>query len=181
MKNVLLTLCLFILSLSVFSQKQKTSKGPVFKDFGDVYRIKDPDLLLDKHKVYSVIFDVYSDAKNNDEINPSINTVARFINMHIQNEIDLKDLEIVLVLHGKATKNALNNTSYYKKYAINNPNSKILAALNKADVKTYVCAQSLTYHGFDKKDLSINVELSLSALTALVYYQTKGYQLITFN
>ncbi len=180
MKNICLIFCVFIITFSGFSQT-KTTKGPVFKNFGNVYKIKNPDLLLEKNIVYKIIFDVYTDEDNLKEINPNINTVARFINMHAQNGIKLKDMEIVLVLHSDAIKNALNDVSFKKKYKLENPNSKLLAALKKADVKIYICAQSLTYQGFDKKDLSKNVEMSLSALTALVYYQTKGYQLITFN
>ncbi|MEN8125585.1 MAG: DsrE family protein [Bacteroidota bacterium] len=180
MKNVISTICVFIITFSVSSQV-KTIKGPVFKDFGNVYKIKNPDLLLEKNKIYKVIFDVYTDVDDINEINPSINTVARFINMHAQNGVKLKDMEIVLVLHGKAIKNALNDGSFKKKYKISNPNAKLLTALKKADVKTYVCAQSLIHKGYHKNDLSNDVELSLSALTALVYYQDKGYQLITFN
>ncbi len=180
MKNIGLIICIFIITFPGFSQ-ENTSKGPIFKNFGNVYKIKNPDLLLEKNKVYKIIFDVYTDGDILKEINPNINTVARFMNMHAQNGIKLKNMEIVLVLHGDAIKNALNNASFKKKYQLENPNSKLLAALKKADVKTYVCAQSLTYQGFDKKDLSKNVEMSLSALTALVYYQTKGFQLITFN
>ena len=180
MKNVFLTFCVFSIGFSIFSQEE-ISKGPILKEFGNVYEIENPDLLLENNKTYKVIFDVYTNGENIEKINPSINTVARFINMHAQTGIKLKDMEIVLVLHGKATKNVLNDDAFMKKYKTENPNSKLIAALKEVGVKTYVCGQSLTYHGFQKNDLSKNVGMSLSALTALVYYQTKGYQLISFN
>ena len=180
MKNVILTFCVFSISFSIFSQ-EIISKGPIFEDFGQVYKVENPDLLLDKNKTYEVIFDIYTDGENIEAINPSINTVARYINMHAQYGVKLEDMKIVLVLHGKATKNVLNDASFMKKYKTANPNLKLIAALKKVGVKTYVCGQSLTYHGFNKNDLSTNAEMSLSALTALVYYQTNGYQLISFN
>lgn len=159
-----------------YGQENKTVSGSIIKDFGKVYKIKNPDLLLDKNKKYKVIFDVYIDGKSNKKQNASINTVARFLNMHAKNDID-----IVLILHGAATKNALSGKAFQKEFKINNPNTELIKALAKADVKVFVCAQSFAHRNYNKNDLSKNIKLSLSALTALVHYQTEGYQLITFN
>lgn len=177
-----ISLCFAVLYLTIsYSQENKTTKGPVIKDFGQVYKIKNPDLLLDKNKKYKVIFDVYTDGKSNKKQNASINTVARFLNMHAQNNIKTQNLDIVLVLHGAATKNALSDKAFQREFKIDNPNTKLIKALNKAEVKIYVCGQSFAHKGYERSDLSKNIALSLSALTALVYYQTEGYQLITFN
>ncbi len=166
---------------NIYSQESKTKSGPVIKDFGGVYKINKPDLLLEKNKKYKVIFDVYTDGKNNKKLNSSINTIARFLNMHAQNNIKPEYLDIVLVLHGAATKNALSDDAFKKEFKIKNPNTELIKALKKADVKIYVCGQSFAYKGYQKKDMSKNIKLSLSALTALVEYQSQGYQLITFN
>ncbi len=177
-----ISLCFAVLYLTIsHGQENKTIKGSVIKDFGQVYKIKTPDLLLDKNKKYKVIFDVYTDEKNKKKQNTSINTVARFLNMHALNNIKTQNLDIVLVLHGAATKNALSDKSFQREFKINNPNTKLIKALHKANVKIYVCGQSFAHKGYQKRDLSKNVTLSLSALTALIYYQTEGYQLITFN
>ena len=181
MRNYI-TLCLtFFYAIIIYSQENKTYKGPVIKDFGQVYKIKKPDLLLDKNKKYKVIFDVYSDGKHKKDINASINTVARFLNMHAQNNIDPKNLDIVLILHGAATKNVLTDKAFKREFNIDNPNTDLIKALNKENVKIYICGQSFAYKGYKISDLSSNVKLSLSALTALIKYQSEGYQLITFN
>lgn len=179
-KNIFLFLA-FICVTTSYSQKNKPINGPVIKEFGQVYKINNPDLLLEKNKTYKVIFDVYTDGKNNKKLNASINTVARFLNMHAQNKTAAENLDIVLVLHGAATKNALSDKAFQKKFNIKNPNTALISALNKAEVKIYVCGQSFAYKGYDKNDLSKDIKLSLSALTALVHYQSLGYQLITFN
>ncbi len=88
---------------------------------------------------------------------------------------------MVLVLHGKATKNALSNKAYREKFKVNNPNAPLISALVKANVKVYVCGQSLAYSGYTKQELHTDVQHALSALTTLVYYQNLNYQLITFN
>lgn len=179
-KNILLIILSLFITNS-YSQENKTYKGPVIKEFGQVYKIKNPDLLLDKNKKYKVIFDVYSDGENIKEINASINTVARFLNMHAQNNIDPKNLNIILVLHGTATKNVLTDKAFKREFHVSNPNTDLIKALKKENVRFFVCGQSFAHKGYKKNDLSSNVKLSLSALTALVKYQSEGYQLITFN
>ena len=181
MRNfITLFLTLFYITI-IYSQENKTYKGPVIKDFGQTYKIKKPDLLLDKDQKYKVIFDVYSDGGNKKEINASINTVARFLNMHAQHNIDSKNLNIILGLHGAATKNVLTDKAFKREFHVSNPNTDLIKALKKENIQIYVCGQSFAYKGYKKNDLSSNVKLSLSALTALVKYQSEGYQLITFN
>jgi len=90
-------------------------------------------------------------------------------------------MELVIVLHGAATKNSLSDQAFNKAYKKNNPNSGLMTALKDKNVKIYVCGQSLLSKGYNAGDVSEDVEVSLSALTALVKYQTEGYQLINFN
>jgi len=181
MKSFLFSLFVIAFVTINYSQENKTNPTTKIKDFGETYQIAQPDLLLDKNTKYKVIFDIYTDAGGEKKTNASINTVARFINMHVENGIDPKNLDIVVVLHGAATKNSLSNKAYQEKYKIDNPNSKLIEALTDDDVKVYVCGQSFAHKKYIKGELSENVKMSLSALTALVYYQSKGYQLITFN
>lgn len=174
MKIRILILVTIFISLSIQAQNS-------VKDFGKIFPVEKPDLLLEKNKVYKVIFDVFKDSKKKSKKNPSIITVARYINMHLQQGLSLENLKIALVLHGAATKNALNDKSYQKKYGKENPNLALLHALKQANVDIFVCGQSLYAKGFKQADTSIDVKVSLSALTALVHYQSEGYHQINFN
>jgi intracellular sulfur oxidation DsrE/DsrF family protein len=176
MKKRLLLFIAFTISVQIQAQKKAT-----VADFGKVFQIEKPDLLLQKNKTYKVVFDVYTDGKKKSKKNSSIVTVARFINMHVQQGVPISNLKVALVLHGSATKNALNDTSYLEKYGKENPNSELLSALKQANVDIFVCGQSLYSKGYKKENISKDVQLSLSALTALVHYQSNGYQLINFN
>jgi len=164
-----------------FGQKNKTKTGPVFEDFGAVYAIEDADLLLDTDKNYKVIFDVYTDDKKVENMNPLINTVARFMNMHAQNGLTASQMDIVVVLHGAATKNALTEKAFKKEFKTKHPNAELIEALVEKNVKFYLCGQSMKSKGYESKHISENVKISLSALTALVKYQSEGFQLINFN
>lgn len=181
MKYFLFFLTSIIYITNGYSQKIKTKSGPVFEEFGGVYVIEDADLLLDTDKHYKVIFDVYSDEKKASLMNPLVNTVARFMNMHAQNGVSEDQMEVVLVLHGAATKNALSEKAFKKKFKTKHPNAELISELVRKNVKVYVCGQSVASKGFESKDISDDVKISLSALTALVKYQSDGYQLINFN
>jgi len=176
MKNTHLLLITFALTLQIQAQKTKT-----IEDFGKVFKIEKPDLVLQKDKLYKVVFDVFTDVKKKSKKNSSIVTVARYIQMHVQQGVPTKNLKVALVLHGAATKNALNDAAYLEKYGKENPNSALLHALKQANVDIFVCGQSLYAKGYKKEHTSKDVLVSLSALTALVHFQTAGYQQINFN
>ena len=176
MKNKIILLIIIAFSLQAHSQHKKTTA-----DFGKVFTIENPDLLLKKDKMYKVIFDVFKDSKKKSKKNPSIVTVARYIQMHTQQGVPADNLKIALVLHGAATKNALNNSSYQNKYGKDNPNLALLSALKQANVDIFVCGQSLYAKGYKETNTSKDVQVSLSALTALVHFQSEGYHQINFN
>ena len=115
------------------------------------------------------------------EINPLLNTVARFLNMHGQTGMKKEQFSIVVIMHGAGAKNALNEEAYLKKFGRTNPNAELLKALDSVGVNLYICGQSFYSRGFSPADLAEPVKLSLSAMTALVHFQKEGYQLINFN
>lgn len=120
-------------------------------------------------------------ARKEKKINPLLNTVARYLNMHAQKGIALENMKTVVVLHGSATQNVLNDAAYQKKFNRKNPNTALIAALKEAKVELFVCGQSFIAHTHSLSEKSTDVKLALSALTVLVNYQHKGYQLINFN
>ncbi len=160
---------------------QQTRMGPILDEFGGVFTIPEPDLLLSKDRTYKVLFDIYTDQGGKSEINPLLNTVARFLNMHGQNGLSKEQMKVVVILHGAGAKNALNDEAYEKKFHRSNPNTELLKALDSVGVNIYVCGQSMYSRGFSPADLAESVKLSLSAMTALVHFQEEGYQLINFN
>lgn len=181
MKKIVLTTVLFMCFILINAQSDKPKTGPIVDDYGSSYKVKKADLTLDTGKEYKVIFDVFTDNSKEGKVNPLINTVARYLNMHANQGVKAKNMKVALILHGRATKSALSDKAYEKKYATTNPNAELIKALKKADVEIYVCAQSFLFNGFNLDDVSDDIEVSLSALTALVEYQSNGYQIVNFN
>jgi len=180
MKKILFLL-IFISSISVNAQKTAAKKGQIINNFGKVFQIENPDLLLEKDKEYKVIFDVYTDASKGEKINPLLNTVARYLNMHAQQGVSKENMKVVVIMHGAAARSTLNNDAYQNQFNVENPNNELLKALKGANVELFVCGQSYMARGFEIKDKSENIKIALSALTALTKYQSDGYQLINFN
>jgi len=180
MKNSMVILLLVSL-FSMEAQEISIKTGPIIENFGKVYQVKNPDLLLQTDVNYKVIFDIYTDKSKDIAKNPLLNTVARYLNMHAQQGVSLENMSVVVILHGSATKNVLSDVAYKEHYQTNNPNSLLIQELRKANVDIYVCGQSFIANGFKVKEKSSDVKLALSALTALVEFQNNGFQIINFN
>lgn len=154
------------------------TKGPVFKDYGAVYEITDLTVPLTKDFRYKVLFDIYKGPESDDKINRNIESVARFINMHVRHGVELKNIDIAVILHGRATRAGLTNKAYEQRYLVKNPTLDLIAQLEAKGVKFYQCGQSAYYQNITTNDLSTHVGMALSAMTMLTELQTQGYQLI---
>ena len=152
--------------------------GPIFKDYGPVYNIKDLTVPLKSNFKYKVLFDISKGPDENDSLNRPIESVARFINMHVLHGVKLQDIDIAVVLHGKASRAGLNHEAYEQRYLVNNPNIDLINKLAAKGVKFYQCGQSAYYQQIKTSDLIPEVGMALSALTMLTQLQTDGYQLI---
>lgn len=181
MKNYLAFIILSFTIGTSTAQSEKPITGPIIENYGAAFEIQKADLTLDKNTEYKVIFDVFTDNSKDGDVNPLINTVARYLNMHAKQGVPLKNMKVALILHGSATKSALSNVAFEKKYSTKNPNAELIEVLKNANVEVFVCGQSFLFNGFNLEDVSENVKVSLSALTALVAYQNNGYQIINFN
>jgi len=158
--------------------QQIPSAGPLIRDFGKVYDVPNTAKLPQKDKVHRVIFDVSDSPGNTKQINASIETLARFLNMHARAGIPRENLKLALVLHGAAAKDSLNHEAYEARFGVENPNLELLEALANARVQVYLCGQTAKHRGIGADDLTRPVEMALSAMTALVVLQEQGYQLI---
>ena len=177
MKKIVITTLFFMCFVIIKAQSNKPKTGPIIDNYGVSYSIKKADLKLKKDKVYKVIFDIYTDNSKKGKVNPLLSTVARYLNMHGQQGIKAKNMKVAVILHGDATKSALSNKAYEKKYAIKNPNAELIEALQKENVEIYVCGQSFLFSKFDLDNVSENVKVSLSALTALVNIKVMAIKL----
>jgi intracellular sulfur oxidation DsrE/DsrF family protein len=152
--------------------------GPLIEDFGKT-AIVDTDVAIDKNHVLNVAFDVGKQSETG-EINRSFDSLARFLNMHVRAGLKPENINLALVVHGKAAYDLLSNKAYDSRFLGDNPNQALLAALLANDVDIYLCGQTAAYYDIKNSDLQKGVSMALSAMTAHALLQQQGYTLNPF-
>ena len=180
-KSFITTLCCCLLLVAAGnSYAEKPTKGPVFTDYGPVYKIDDLTTPLTEGLHYKILFDISKTGETEDQLNRNIESVARFINMHVLHGTKLENIEVAVVLHGKSTRDGLTHAAYEEKYLVKNPTLDLINQLHAKGVKFYQCGQSAYYQNINAEDLSEDVNMALSALTMLTELQADGYSLISW-
>ncbi len=173
-------LFLMVAALPTLVSSQEKKSGPMITDYGEVWNIDQPDFKTDTSKTFKAVFDVMNSPEDVSQVNASIETAARFLNMHAQAGVPLNQLKVALVVHNKASKDLSNSKSYKAKFGVDNPNEKLIRELMEAGADVIFCGQSSMSRGFPKEDLIDGVQISLSAMTALIQLQDDNYRLIKF-
>ena len=174
-KWILLVITLLIPSVVLTAEP---SKGPLIKHFGPVFDVPQATLKLDTKEPLRVVFDVGAAPDDKAQLNRRIESVARYMNMHARAGYAAEQMDIAVVLHGTASWNALSDEAYRKRFGEANPNTALIQALRDNDVDFWLCGQSAGFNGINNTELSTEIGLSLSAMTALQQLQTSGYALI---
>jgi intracellular sulfur oxidation DsrE/DsrF family protein len=183
MRHTLLRTSFFwLFTIGIFANclAQSKQSGPVIEEFGKVWRIENTDFKVDTTKTYKAVFDIMNSPEDVSQRNASLETAARFLNMHAQSGVPSEQLKVALVVHNKASKDVITSEAYQRKYKVENPNEKLLQDLMAAGAQVIFCGQSSSSRGFPKEELIDGVQLSLSAMTALIQLQDENYRLIKF-
>jgi intracellular sulfur oxidation DsrE/DsrF family protein len=152
-------------------------KGSVLTKYGPVFPLKNRDVFL-KNQTHKIVFSLHQTPKASHQRNKYLESVARFINMHVMNGVPLKNLNLVVVMYGSATKDGLHKKAYQTRFFDENPNSEMIQMLHEKGVQFYQCGQSLGFMGIKKSELAKPIQVALSAMTMLSYFQSKGYALV---
>ncbi|APG60020.1 DsrE family protein [Christiangramia salexigens] len=173
--------CLAVLFFAITSYAQQPVPGNLIAEYGKTFEVDSPGFKTDTTSKLKVVFDV-NRSFDSTEPNKLIETAARFLNMHEKAGVDPKNMQVALVLHGKAVFEVLKDEYYKEKHAETdkNPNLPLIEILNQHGVQVIVCGQSAAHHGVTKLKADDNVKFALSAMTALVQLQNDNYRLINF-
>ncbi len=174
---VLLLLALTFVMFEANAQLSSFKQGTAIKDFGKYTDVKNHG--LNETSVFKVAFDVGKEAKAG-EINRKFDSLARFINMHVAHGVPLENIQLALVVHGKASFDLLDNLTYQKLYKKDNPNKALLLALMQTNVSVELCGQTAGAYEIDESQLVSGVKVSLSAMTAHAKLQQQGYTVNPF-
>lgn len=178
----LLSVATFLGSVSpaLGQEAPRPETGPVIRDFGPVWDIPDPDFSPSLDRPLRVVFDVAQAAPSPEGVNPRLETLARYLNMHARAGVPTGTMHLALVVHGGASWELTEDAAYRERFGVANPNLPLLQALDEQGVEIVLCGQSQSSRGIPRDALAAPVQVALSAMTALVELQGRGYQLIAF-
>ncbi len=171
---------IFVLSFTVSIGYAQTRIFPAVKNYGGIFEIPYADEKPDPTLDYKIVIEVERENEKPDSLNWALNNVARVMNLHVMGGVPKEKLDVVIVLHGGATYNVMENETYKKKYKTDNPNLLLFKELSKAGVKIFVCGQSLINRKVDRTKMVPEVKIATSMLTTLTTYQMRGYAYLKF-
>ncbi len=169
-----------LLCAVVLAQTQEPIPGPVIAEYGAVWDIPQATYKTDTSATFKAVFDVMNSPEDNTQVNPWIETAARFLNMHARAGVAPEKLRVALIIHNKASTDLLDDAHYRERFGTDNPNSPLLKALMESGAQVVFCGQSSVARKVPAEQILEGVQLSLSAMTALIQFQDQGYQLIKF-
>ncbi len=153
--------------------------GPVIPGFGKI-----ADVVIEQPIPEGTVFRVRFDASKGaapGALNRTLESAARFLNMHAANGVPEDNIHLAVVLHGKAAMD-VTRAAYYGPHHDGkaNANAALVAALAAHGVRLYVCGQTAAYYGIRNEDLLPGATMALSAMTAHALLAREGYTLNPF-
>jgi intracellular sulfur oxidation DsrE/DsrF family protein len=178
-KSYFLFIIFLSCSISLVAQTERI-QGKIIKDYGATFKVDNPDIKTDTSQEFKLILDISSSSKDKSVINKNIVTAARFLNMHANEGISKEKLNVAMTVHAGAWQDILTNEAYKERFGVENPNLELINKLTEAGADIIICGQTAAFRGIKKEEINPNVKLALSAMTALIQYQKKGYTFIKF-
>lgn len=154
-------------------------RHPVVQGFGAIAPMPDAKERPDPKLRYRVVFSVSKAPAAPDQPNPSLEKVARFLNLLGADGIRPLPGDVAVVIHGAATPAVMDDAAYAERMKTKtNPNLPLIAALRAAGVSVRVCSQALAGNRIAPGAVDPTVEIDVSALTTMATLQLRGWALI---
>ena len=151
--------------------------NPTIQEAGAIVALPTAGMQPDKNTDYKVVFNVTGRGAP-EKIEIGLDRVARSVNLFTSAGVPLSRLHFIVVVHGPAAPAILDDAHYKEKFGVENPNTKLISALEKAGVQVVVCGQALAHNKFPEAWVNPQVEITLAALTDLIILQQQGYVLV---
>jgi intracellular sulfur oxidation DsrE/DsrF family protein len=179
MRQPLAFLAICLLPSVAFAGPDNFKIGPVFEAFGPVATVPDAQALPASSE-FKISFDT-AKASEGEALNRTLESAARFINMHAAAGVDPDNVDVAVIVHGGAAFDLLTAEPFAaRRDGAANPNAALINALTDHGVRIILCGQTAAYRDISADDLLPGVEMALSAMTAHAQLQQAGYTLNPF-
>lgn len=130
----------------------------------------------DPNTVYKLVFSAGTAAAKPGDVNPTLQTVARYLNTLAKYNVPLDHRKIAVVFHQGGTDVVMNDETFKaRNNGQANPNVALIQALKKAGVDFRVCGQALLGKKIDPAQVLPEIQVDLWAMTTMVNLQMRGY------
>ncbi|WP_323756348.1 DsrE family protein [Roseivirga sp.] len=187
MKKISFLLICFLFPTLLLAQLPEYLEGkmtyPVF-DFNPmvgVVKTQAKALNYNKDLEYKIAIDVTDKVYDSTQVMSTLNEVARTYNLNIANGVPKKKLKVAVVIHGSAIQGILNDEAYQAKFGVPNPNIAVIKEMKKEGIEFYVCAQVLAFRQVPEENVMKDIDLAISAKTALITLDQMGYTYMSVN
>lgn len=161
-----------------FTQDSGFWTTPTIQGYGKIHMLPKAAYQPDQNATYKVVFALTKAAKTPADVNPSLDHVARAVNLYIAAGVAPSHLKFVAIAYGDATPLALDDAHYQAKFGTANPNLKLINLLRADGVDVAVCGQAVAEHQFDYSWVDKSVTIALSGLTTVTVLEQEGYSLM---
>lgn len=170
------TILLLLFPLIGFAQE---TQFPMVKNFGGIFETPFAVSIVDTSMEYKILVDITEAAeKSETELNPMYDRVAKIMNLHAMAGVPKSKINVVCVIHFKASPTVLSDEGFLQKFKVKNPNTDVIQTLSDNGVKFYVCGQSLIARDLLSYQLNPNIQPIHGALLGLSHFQNLGYALL---
>lgn len=132
----------------------------------------------DPHATYKVVFSLTAAGAKPGEVSPSLEGVARAVNLYVNAGVPLDHLKFVVVIYHAATPIALDAAHYRGRFGVANPNLPVIAQLRHDGIDVVVCGQAWEGSKYDYAWVDHDVKVALSGLTTITELEQQGYALM---
>lgn len=155
------------------------SEVPTIDGYGAVTAF--PDGMEQPTDGSRILVDLTADGPR-EQLNKGVEKLARYVNIYASAGERPARSTIFVVLHGNATELSLSDAAYAKAFGVeSNPNLPLIRRLKQTGMEFVVCGQSLTNKGYRPDDAAAEVDVAVSALTALVNRQRAGFAYVPLD
>lgn len=164
--------------LASLLQAQQADDGwitPTIHGYGRMHEVPHAAYQPDAHHTYKIVFWLTKGPKSPGDVNPSLDKVARAVNLYTHAGTPLSHLRIVAVASDDATALGLNSEQYHTLFGVDNPNLALIALLRQDGVDVAVCGQAVAAHQYEYSWIDASVTTSLSAIITVTTLQQAGY------
>jgi len=145
---------------------------PVARDVPNAHELPDP------HTDYKIAWGIGQGAKDHTaEINPSLPTLAQYVNTLAKWGVPVEKRHIVVMFHQRSPDFdiVMTNAAYKAKYGKDNPNIALIGLLKNAGVEFRACGQAVVARKIEAKDVNPDIQVDLWAMTTFFNLQMKGF------